>query len=105
MLVYKLEAKNDWQKAKWYFKSMDELNQFVNVFKDHGCDIDWNHRLVNDAIEPIDDWDLRDMNKNPVKRAEANLNWAFNSYIPDNKQCDITNSIVEAIMKHIESNK
>ena len=98
MLIYKLEAVNDWQKAKWYFRSIEEMNKFIGVFKNHGCNINWKHDLIDDVFEDLDDYDLEEMDKDPIKRAKSEMDWVFNSYLKHNPHADVSIKIAEGVI-------
>ncbi len=99
MGMIKLQARNDWQNAKWYFYTMNACELFMNTLRDHGANIDWMDPVKMPSGTLIGSTLRSDMDKDPRERAVNALGWAFNSYIPDNPKCDISKQMAENIMK------
>ena len=99
--MIKLTAKNDWQKATWYFHNMKDCEKFKKEFLDHGASINWNEPIEADSFSGMTSDDYIAMDEKPKKRAEDDLCWAFNSYIPDNKGCDISRQLAKNFMERM----
>lgn len=74
--MVKLQATDD-PSAVWYFNTMKDCEKFLYVFKDHWCNARWNKPIEADSFPEVDSDDWDDLQKNPKKMAEDNLEWGF----------------------------
>lgn len=100
--MIKLTAKNDWQKAAFYFKSQLDCDEFISGLRDRGANIDWNKPEVANDFPEMSSQQRENMYHQTMKdKIESNIQWAFNSYCKDNPECDISGQIAESIMKNM----
>lgn len=99
--MVKLTAKNDWQKAAFYFHNMQDCRQFIKEFENRGAKINWNNPEESEHFPEFDLYHMQLMNKSISQRVEDNIGWAFNSYCKDNPECDISSKIAAGIMSRI----
>lgn len=100
-MIVKLTAKNDWQKCAWYFRKAKDCNKFMNAFENYGIRIIWNEPIIAEDFPEMDDEDYDDLFRKPKKRAKKELDWAFNSYLKDNPECDISAQIADKIIAEL----
>lgn len=86
-MAVKLTAKDDWQRAEWYFKNLADCEEFKAVFRDHWCNIVWNPVEIVDTNKLTAD-QKRSMEKDPKERAQDDLKWGFNSYTRQHEECN-----------------
>lgn len=60
-----------------YFHTMEDCRKFIHVFKDHWCNIPWKDPVEADNFPEMTRYHRESMDKDPVKRAESDLNWGF----------------------------
>lgn len=79
--MIKLEVKNLKYSYRdshvFYFKNIDDCNEFKQVFKDHWCNIRWEEPVEIHDNTKISDGERKQMNRNPKERAESDLSWGF----------------------------
>ena len=64
-----------------YFKTIEDCNKYLYVFKDHWCNVPWKEP------EEIDRFDIKAATvlvNDPIKIANGDLGWGFNT-------CDLNN--------------
>ena len=77
-MAIKLTSKNKLRNETFYFNNIEDCRIFMDVFKDHWCNIIWEKPIeVPDCSIPYEELGFN--NKDPKKRAEDNLSWGFNS--------------------------
>lgn len=86
-MAVKLTAKDDWQKAEWYFRDAFDCKEFMATFRDHWCNIVWNPVEIVDTDKLTAD-QRSSMEEDPKKRAENDLSWGFNSYMKQHEECN-----------------
>lgn len=99
--MIKLTAKNDSQHAAWYFKKMKHCQKFMEAFENYGARINWNNPIEADSFPEMNDDDFNEISRKPKKRAKDDLNWAFNSYLKDNPECDISAKIADKLIEKL----
>lgn len=82
--MVKLTAKNNKYNTSWYFKTLEDCYRFKKVFDNHCCIIYWNPVEVCGLFPEMKEYDWEEIVKDPEERAEKELPWGFNSYMPDN---------------------
>lgn len=98
--MFRLSAKNDWQKCKWYFRKMKHVKKFIAYFENCGCNVSWEINEA-DTFPEMDADDMNEMYRKPKERAKDEEDWMFNSYLKDNPNADVSSSISEKLMKNI----
>ena len=62
----------------FYFRTLDDCNKFLYVFKDHWCNVKWKSPVeVSDNIS-LSRFQRYALDKDPKDRAQSNLSWGFN---------------------------
>ena len=62
----------------FYFHTMEECTEFMNIFKENSCDVNWKEpREIPDTVK-LKNMDIVDMEKPVKERAEKALVWGFN---------------------------
>lgn len=63
----------------FYFHNMKDCNEFIYVFKDHFCNIEWSEpkEFPDNSILLSSEREAMDIP--PKERAERNLKWGFNA--------------------------
>ncbi len=74
--MIKLICKDD-DKAVFYFKDIEDCNTFMHVFKDHWCNVEWEHPIEAKSFS-MSAIQKSKMRNDPKERAESNLSWGFN---------------------------
>lgn len=64
--------------STFYFRNMEQCDQFISVFKDHWCNIPWLKPIDLGDNVIIPNYALRMIDIDPKDRAIANLSWGFN---------------------------
>lgn len=62
----------------FYFKSMDDCNTFMKVFKENLCGILWQQPIEADSFPEVPQHRYGEINRDPEERAEESLDWGFN---------------------------
>lgn len=66
------------KKRIFYFNTLDECNEFINVFNENSCNVKWEEpREIPDTTR-IKTGERELMRQSPRERAEKALNWGFN---------------------------
>lgn len=69
--------RHPFKKRIFYFHTMDECNEFLNVFKENSCNVNWTEpREIPDKTK-IKNGDRELMEKSPADRANNALDWGF----------------------------
>lgn len=62
----------------FYFHTMEECNEFINVFKENSCNIVWGEpREIPDHVK-LKPMDMAELDKPAIERAQKALSWGFN---------------------------
>ena len=77
--MVKLETNfNDYRnESTFYFRTMDQCSKFLNVFKDHWCNIPWKKPVEISDNTRIPDYALSRLDIDPEQIAISNLSWGF----------------------------
>lgn len=97
--MVKLEAKDTIFVGIFYFHNVKDCREFMDVFKDHWCNVPWKEPIEIPDDTYISSEERRYMDKSPKKRAEDNLSWGFSlerrlGICLTNEQNDFVKSIV-----------
>lgn len=100
--MVKLEAVDTRFGGIFYFHNMNDCNKFKHVFKDHWCNVKWKPPVEKDNFPECSSNGRKNMDEDPVKRAEDSLSWGFNLVKdkPEGNLTDHQKSIVESIMNN-----
>lgn len=99
--MVKLTSTNKVHNESFYFKNDEDCDKFVYVFEDHWCNVKWNRETIPDL--PFID---QNIHEDPVKRAEDNLKWGFNSSFIDERDKQPTSEqreILHSLMRKGEA--
>ena len=77
MILLDVQEQYDWQHSKFYFRTMTECEIFMNVFRNHFCNVPWNTPKIIPDTSELSEYDLKYLNRDPKIRAESNLSWGF----------------------------
>jgi len=75
--MIKLTSKNNWNKGVFYFRTMEDCNEFLYVFQDHFCNVPWNTPIEVPNTILLEQQQAIAMSASPKERAEKNLSWGF----------------------------
>ena len=98
--------------AEFLFKDMKSCGEFMNVFRDHWCNIVWNTPEQQDSFpEANTEYWKKHINDSPKVLADNNLSWGF-SLLKDKgldkeltpEQSQFVANMVERISKENECN-
>lgn len=76
--MVKLEAYDTTFGGVFYFHNLEDCVEFVEVFKDHWCNVAWKYPVESDVFPELTSNQRKLMNKNPKMRAMDNLGWGHN---------------------------
>ena len=87
--LIKLTSSNKLDNVSFYFKTIQECEDFKKVFRDHWTHVKW------EKPEEVDEHSVPShkkeyINRPPKERAESNLSWGFNSTFTNEAQKEIT---------------
>lgn len=104
--MLRLTAKDDWQHVEFYFRNNEDCAKFKYVFEDHWCNIDWNpvEHISDTDVDKLSQFHRDSLSEDPKSRAEQALQWAFNSYMKQHPERDMTaaqSSFIDAIVDSI----
>lgn len=85
-------------RAKFYFKSIEDFEAFEYVFKDHWCHIHFTCQGIEDVN---DKYYIDEANKDPKERANNNLSWGFAN--ADNTNTPEEEAFIRSFMSRIQS--
>lgn len=104
-----LTCKNDWQQAKFYFRTIEACNEFKHVFANHACTLPWNEPQVIPDDTPLSDYWKEHIDDDPKILADKNLKWGWNSVLADKRNAEYkqqndlhVGSIVKMVMENQE---
>lgn len=61
----------------FYFHTIEDCNEFLNVFKENECNVHWTEpREIPNNVK-IKNMERNAMDKSPVERAKNALSWGF----------------------------
>lgn len=75
--MVRLQSKNKYNRGVFYFHTMDECNDFLYVFSDHFCNVDWEKPVEISDNTMLSYEHRRAMDIPPKERAERYLSWGF----------------------------
>lgn len=104
MNVVKLETnfKDEMDQETFYFKGMEECEEFIKKLNGHLCFIPWK-KPIEVPISKVPDIKKEYLNVDPIKRAEGNLSWGFSALRFHNiDNSEKIGKIVSSIMENIE---
>ena len=56
---------------------MEDCKAFLYVFQNHWCNVHWEKPIEKESFPEMKEKDYESIQKDPKKRAEADLDWGF----------------------------
>lgn len=103
MIKLEIDYDSYYNKPVFYFRTRDDCNKFLNVFKDHWCNIRWKDPVEIPYNTKLSSYDEKTLDEDPKKRAESNLSWGFNlaRYYGDDKLKPSQQAFIDKMMKEL----
>lgn len=105
MIKLETNYENEARNVTFYFRTQDDCDKFIYVFKDHWCHVRWKDPVIISDREIINlsDYDRKSLDEDPKERAESDLSWGFNlaRYYNDNVLTSDEQSFINNLIKDI----